>query len=140
MLCGTLLASTVLRWRIYILESLCISTHEQSAIQTKDLQNRIQECQTRGPHVDRSRFFDIAKALLSLFLLLCTQDIMQKLNTRSTLHPCLFLLDKFTSEERRENVALYAAAQDVKLDFVFGLQPVLGLTRLCCRYLVTVTE
>jgi hypothetical protein len=38
---------------------------------------------------------------------------MQKLNTRSTLQPCLFLLDKFTSEERRENVALYAAAQDV---------------------------
>jgi hypothetical protein len=45
MLCGTLLAPTVLRWRIYILESLCISAHEQSAIQTKDPQNRIQEYQ-----------------------------------------------------------------------------------------------
>jgi len=61
-----------------------------------------------------------------------------KLNTRSTLYPCLFLLDKFTSEERRENVALYAVAQDVNLDFVFGLPPVLSWTRLCCRYLVPV--
>ena len=63
---------------------------------------------------------------------------MQKLHTRSTLHPCLFLLDKFTNEERRENVTLYAAAQDVKLDCVFGLPPVLSLKCLRCRYLVTV--
>jgi len=42
---GTLLAPTVLRWRIYILENLCISAHKQSAIHTKDLQYRIQEYQ-----------------------------------------------------------------------------------------------
>jgi hypothetical protein len=56
-------------------------------------------------HVARSRF-DIAKTLLSLFWLQYTQEIMQKLNTRSTLHPRLFPRDKFINEETWGNVAL----------------------------------
>jgi hypothetical protein len=74
------------------------------------------------------------KALLSFLLLQYTQEIMQKLNTRSTLHPRLFLHDKFTNEEGRRNVALYAAAQDVQLDFGFCPQPVLSLARRRCSY------
>ena len=94
------------------LENLCISAHEQAAIQTKDFQNKSQECQCYSKPVKPAAHkaltcrklplfvFGIAKALMSLFLPQYTQEITKKLNTRRSLHPYLFLLDKLKKKKR----------------------------------------
>jgi len=80
-------------------------------------------------------FFDIVKAFI--FTAVHPRN-HAKITQKEYLTPLPFSTWQIYKRRTPRKCGIICCPQDVKLDFIFGLPPVLSLTCLRCRYLVTV--